>query len=93
MEAQRKSGCKSEEKHNGSERQNSEDPYMKAMVLNSDTRKGKSCLTKEWRGIGDEWDLGQEPSMQRLKEAELSASRVQQSALRLEMSKYIGTHA
>ena len=47
MEVQSKSGCKSEEKHNGSDSQVSKDLNMKAMVVNSDTEKGKPCLRKE----------------------------------------------
>lgn len=54
MEVQSKSGCKSEEQHNGSESQGFDDMDIKAMVVGSDSEKGKSCLRKEWRRTGDD---------------------------------------
>ena len=53
MEAQSKSGCKSEGKHNGSESEDFEDLDTNAMFIDSDAEKGKSCVRKEWRRRGD----------------------------------------
>ena len=51
MEAQSKSGCKSERKHIGSESEDSGDLDTNPMVVDSDAEKGKSCKRKECRGM------------------------------------------
>ena len=59
MEAQSKSECKSEEKHNGNECEDCDDLGMNVKFSDLDGEKGKSCVRKEWTGGGDETDMGQ----------------------------------